>query len=81
MSLKNTTIWQSIFRDGKPKGYNALLHLHPRTISRERLKFTSTFCMGGMAFFMLLVLTVSGVLLMFFYVPDDQLPYGKDVLI
>ena len=75
MSPAKSTIWQSIFRDGKPKGYNALLHLHPRTISRERLKFTSTFCMGGLAFFMLLVLTASGVLLMFFYVPEAGRAY------
>jgi quinol-cytochrome oxidoreductase complex cytochrome b subunit len=77
MSLTNNKIWQSVFRSDRPasKGYNALLHLHPRTISREKLRFTSTFCMGGLTFLMFLVLTVTGVLLMFFYVPETGHAY------
>jgi quinol-cytochrome oxidoreductase complex cytochrome b subunit len=75
--MNRSTIWQSVFRSDRPasKGYNALLHLHPRTISREKLRFTSTFCMGGLTFLMFLVLTVTGVLLMFFYVPETGHAY------
>ena len=72
MNPMKTTLWDSIFRPGRSgsKGYNALLHIHPRTIPKENLRFTKTFCMGGLAFLMFLVLTVSGLLLMFFYVPE-----------
>jgi quinol-cytochrome oxidoreductase complex cytochrome b subunit len=75
--MSGNTIWQSVFRNDRPasKGYNALLHLHPRTVSREKLRFTSTFCMGGLTFLMFLVLTVTGVLLMFFYVPETGHAY------
>jgi len=79
MSTRERTIRDTIFRPGGPKGYNFVLHLHPRTISLERLKFSTTFCMGGLAFFMLLVLTLSGVLLMFFYVPETSRAY-RDML-
>jgi quinol-cytochrome oxidoreductase complex cytochrome b subunit len=77
MNITKTTIWESIFRNNRAAstGYNALLHIHPRSVSREKLKFTSTFCMGGLAFLMFLVLTVSGLLLMFFYVPEVDRAY------
>ena len=55
--------------------YNFLLHLHPRSIRVDKLRFTATFCMGGLAFLMLLVLTVTGVLLMVFYVPESGRAY------
>jgi len=77
MSLTKTTFWESVFRSSRPgtKGYNALLHIHPRTVTKEDLRFKKTFCMGGLAFLMFLVLTVSGLLLMFFYVPEVDRAY------
>jgi quinol-cytochrome oxidoreductase complex cytochrome b subunit len=70
-------IFNSIMRPGSAasKGYNALLHIHPRSIDRESMRFTRTFCMGGLAFLMFLVLTVSGVVLMFLYVPEVEHAY------
>ena len=72
MNITKTTFWESIFRNNgaASKGHNALLHIHPRTVLKENLRFNRTFCMGGLAFLMFLVLTVSGLLLMFFYVPE-----------
>jgi quinol-cytochrome oxidoreductase complex cytochrome b subunit len=72
MNVEKTTIRESIFRSSQAgsRGYNALLHIHPRTVLKENIRFTSTFCMGGLTFLMFLVLTVSGLLLMFFYVPE-----------
>jgi quinol-cytochrome oxidoreductase complex cytochrome b subunit len=42
---------------------------------------TYTFCLGGLSFFMFLVLTMTGVLLMFYYIPSADLAYQsmKDI--
>ncbi len=72
-------VWRSLFRHSWPDSArtrslatmsNVFLHLHPTTIRRASLKVTYTFCLGGLSFFFFLVLTVSGVLLMFYYVPS-----------
>ena len=44
-------------------------HLFPQVVLRQNLKITYTFCLGGLAFTSLLVLTVSGLLLLFYYQP------------
>lgn len=44
-------------------------HLFPRVVLRENLRFTYTFCLGGLAFTALIALAVSGVLLLFYYQP------------
>jgi quinol-cytochrome oxidoreductase complex cytochrome b subunit len=54
---------------------NVFLHLHPVRIRRESLKITYTFCLGGLSFFMFLLLTVTGVLLMFYYRPATAVAY------
>src|SRR3546814_13667049 len=54
---------------------NVFLHLHPTRIHRTHVKVTHTYCLGGLTFFMFLVLTVTGVLLMFYYVPDVNRAY------
>lgn len=72
-------LWKSIFRHSWPDSArtrslatmsNVFLHLHPTTIRRASLKVTYTFCLGGLSFFFFLVLTISGVMLMFYYVPS-----------
>jgi hypothetical protein len=42
---------------------------------------TYTFCLGGLSFFMFLLLTGTGVLLMFYYIPSDAQAYQsmKDI--
>jgi quinol-cytochrome oxidoreductase complex cytochrome b subunit len=49
---------------------NVFLHLHPTRIHKTHVKITHTYCLGGLSFFMFLGLTVTGVMLMFYYVPD-----------
>ena len=49
---------------------NVFLHLHPVRVRQHAVKFAYTFCLGGLSFFFFLVLTVTGVFLMFFYVPS-----------
>ena len=82
--LFHNYIWQSIFRSGYPStprnqmlaiATNIFLHLHPTRIHRTHVKITHTYCLGGLAFFMFLILTVTGVLLMFYYVPSTDRAY------
>jgi quinol-cytochrome oxidoreductase complex cytochrome b subunit len=83
-SVQDNVIWKSIFRPGSiyRKGYrdtsrdralaamnNVLYHLHPVKVKRHGLKLTYTYCLGGLSFFMFILLTVTGIFLMFFYRP------------
>ena len=86
--LRDTEVWKSIFRPGSifRKGYkdtsrdralatmnNVLYHLHPVKVKRHGLKLTYTFCLGGLSFFLFILLTVTGIFLMFFYRPMADL--------
>ncbi len=44
-------------------------HLFPQVVLQKNLRITYTFCLGGLAFTALLVLTASGLLLLFYYQP------------
>lgn len=44
-------------------------HLFPRVVLRKNLKITYTFCLGGLAFTSFLILSISGILLLFYYQP------------
>jgi quinol-cytochrome oxidoreductase complex cytochrome b subunit len=77
-------VWQSIFRSGYPNtprnqmlvvATNVFLHLHPTRIHKTHVKITHTYCLGGLSFFLFLGLTVTGVLLMFYYVPSVTSAY------
>jgi quinol-cytochrome oxidoreductase complex cytochrome b subunit len=86
--VRETEVWKSIFRPGSVfrKGYkdtqrdralaamnNVLYHLHPVKVKRHGLKLTYTFCLGGLSFFLFILLTVTGIFLMFFYRPSAEL--------
>ena len=58
---------------------NVFLHIHPVRVRQHAVKFAYTFCLGGLSFFFFLVLTVTGVYLMFFYVPSATSAYD-DIL-
>ena len=77
-ALTENRVFKSMFRTGYPSTprnqalimfNNVFLHLHPVRIRRESLRITYTFCLGGLSFFLFLLLTVTGVLLMFYYRP------------
>lgn len=79
--LFHNYIWRSIFRSGYPStprnqmlvvATNVFLHLHPTRIHRTHVKITHTYCLGGITFFFFLGLTVTGVMLMFYYVPSPD---------
>ena len=88
--ITNSALWRSIVRHGYPDNQrnqaliiasNVFLHIHPVKIKRYATKVTYTFCLGGLSFFMFLVLTLTGVVLMFYYVPASDLAYQnmKDI--
>ncbi len=78
-------VWKSMFRHGyadTPRNRvlqvanNVWLHLHPAKIRRHALRVRFTWCMGGITFLMFLVLTVTGVILMFYYRPVGEYAYA-----
>ena len=79
-SVSKSPIWKSIFRhdykDTERNRYlqilsNIWLHLHPTKIARHAVEVKYTWGMGGISFFIFLVLTVTGVVLMFYYRPTS----------
>jgi len=72
----------SIVRNGWPQSVrgrslavmnSVFLHLHPIRTRADAIKMTYTFGLGGISFFLFLLLTLTGVLLMFYYIPSvDQ---------
>ena len=48
---------------------SVLYHLHPVKVKRHAVKVSYTLCLGGLSFFLFIVLTVTGIFLMFFYRP------------
>ena len=52
-------------------------HLHPASLSVEAIRFTHTFCLGGMTFLLFLLLGITGTLLLFFYLPLTEKAYGS----
>ena len=100
--LKNpqqTQLWKSIFRvkhertDTRTRSLgvlsNVFLHLHPARVNRDAVRYSYTWGMGGISFYLYLVLIFTGVLLMFYYHPtkiqafrdilylEHDVPFGK----
>lgn len=81
----NTQLWRSMFRGGTWKNTsrdraqhilgNVWLHLHPARIRRRGVRFTYTWGLGGISFLLFMVLTVTGIILMFYYRPTVDLAY------
>ncbi|MET1231269.1 MAG: selenite/tellurite reduction operon b-type cytochrome ExtP [Candidatus Limnocylindrales bacterium] len=87
-TIRRSAAWRSIFRQPYPADErsramavmnNVFLHLHPVRVRQHAVKFAYTFCLGGLSFFLFLVLTITGVYLMFFYVPSATQAYN-DIL-
>jgi quinol-cytochrome oxidoreductase complex cytochrome b subunit len=82
--IVSSQAWNSIFRPGSifRKGYtdsprnrsyvimnSVMYHLHPVKVKRHAVKVSYTLCLGGLSFFLFILLTVTGIFLMFFYRP------------
>jgi quinol-cytochrome oxidoreductase complex cytochrome b subunit len=83
--IANSQLWKSIFRHGPPTNprnralaviSNFFLHLHPITMPKHGVRISYTWCLGGISFFLFLVETVTGVLLMFYYRPTVEYAYS-----
>ena len=82
--LRQTQIWKSIFRHKYPDNgrdqalavlSNVFLHLHPIKVRKSGVRMSFTWCMGGITFFLFLVETITGLLLMFYYRPTAEYAY------
>ena len=82
--LTENRIWKSIFRSGYPStdenrsrviAETFYLHIHPVKVKTHTLKITYTWGLGVIAFFLFLILTLTGIWLMFFYVPFVERAY------
>jgi cytochrome b6 len=86
--VTETQVWKSVFRHPMPTDRrnrvvvmltNFFLHLHPVSVRKQGIALSYTWCMGGTTFFLFLVETVTGVLLMFYYRPTLEHAYN-DIL-
>ena len=58
---------------------NVFFHLHPAKINRDAVRYQFTWGMGGITFYLFLVLTLTGVLLMYYYHPTKGQAY-QDII-
>ncbi len=88
--LWGSQVMEAILRPGSPfkKGYsdsprnrsyvvmnNVLYHLHPVKVKRHGVKLSYTLCLGGLSFFLFILLTITGIFLMFYYTPSAEAAY------
>ena len=83
--ITNSQVWRSMFRGGTWKDTtrdraqhilgNVWLHLHPARIRPRASRFTFTWGLGGLSFLLFRVLTVTGIVLLFYYRPIPELAY------
>ena len=86
--IREGQVWNSIFRHGPPDNTrnrslavltNVFLHLHPVKVRKSGLRLKYTWCAGGTTFFLFLVETITGLLLMFYYRPTAEYAFS-DIL-
>ena len=88
--IRSSQFWASVFRPGSPfrQGYadsprnrsyvimnNVLYHLHPVKVKRHAVRLSYTLCLGGITFFLFILLTITGIFLMFYYTPTAAQAY------
>jgi len=82
--LRDTRVWKSIFRRGPARTNrtrslavfgNIFLHVLPVKVREKSLHVRATYYLGSISFFMFVVLTITGVLLMFYYHPAVPAAY------
>ena len=79
--ITNSRVWRSFFRHGMPDNpldrslvmtTNVFFHLHPVKVNRKSLKATYSFGLGVISAIAFLELAITGLLLMFYYVPSIE---------
>ena len=83
-AFRDAQVWKSISRRGytdTPRNRalavlnNVFMHLHPVKLPRSACSWSFTWGMGGISFYLFLLLTLTGVLLMFYYTPSARDAY------
>jgi len=89
-ALERSRLYRSVFRVGWPRSRqdrlaamlsSLVLHLHPTRVRAHVLRFSTTLGLGLVSFYLFLVLTVTGLALMLYYVPHPDAAYRslKDI--
>jgi len=82
--ITSSRIWQSFFRHGWPDNpldrslvitSNVFLHLHSVKVNRQSLKWSYSFGLGIISTILFGILSLTGVLLMFYYIPSTERAY------
>jgi len=82
--LPKTGIWEKLIWSWRPESSreagsgivaNFLLHWFPNRVSRKGMEFGYSYYLGTVSFILLLILTISGIILMFLYVPSVERAY------
>jgi len=77
-------LWGSVFRHGLPANdkvaartalTNFFLHIHPVRVKKSAVRVSYTLCLGGLSFFLFILLTITGLFLMFYYIPSVDSAY------
>lgn len=86
--VTHSRVWRSIFRHGWPDNpldrslvmtSGLFFHLHPVKVSRRSLRAAYSFGLGVLSLLAFLALSVTGMLLMFYYTPAVEHAYGDIV--
>lgn len=57
--------------------YNLILHLHPKKLRQDALRYNLTFGLGGMSALLFVMLVFTGLLLKFHYQPNPEKAYNS----
>lgn len=80
-TVTQSRLWKSFFRHGWPDNpldrslvmtTNIFFHLHPVKVSRRSIKASYSLGLGVLTTFLFIELALTGVLLMFYYVPSVE---------
>ena len=81
-----SNVGRSIFRVGLPASNlqrsqvaiaSFLLHIQPAKVHQRTLKFSTTLGLGLISLYLFLILVITGLLLMFYYVPSTTQAYDR----
>jgi cytochrome b6 len=84
-SLRRSRVWKSIFRHEPARTNrtrsiaifgNLFLHVLPVKVREESLRVRATYYLGSFAFFLFILLTITGIILMFYYHPAVPQAYN-----
>jgi quinol-cytochrome oxidoreductase complex cytochrome b subunit len=87
-TITRSRVWRSFFRHGMPNNpldrslvmtTNIFFHLHPVKVNLSSLKATYSLGLGIITTFLFVSLSVTGILLMFYYVPTVERAYPNIV--